>query len=819
MANENDWGDGVLNNTIGWGQGADNNTIGWGSVYGESEAGLTALEGAGGGTIPVISGVPTISAESQVGETITATAASVTGDPTPTTSWTWQRSADGSTGWANIAGATSITYTLVAADDANYVRAVQTETNASGSDSANSLASAQISDFSFGNALSFDGVNDYVSIGSPVSISAEATVNMWVKFSDLNTRLISDTSNTAVIWTPSSTSVRVYCGGNFQDFVVPAMSLGTWYMITATRNAANGWRVYLNGTESTSGLQVRSGTFNVNRLGNLGSVYSDIVLDEVSILDGTTASDIQIASLYNSGNGANANSVLGSTSLYYRLNGSGTDITATDSSGNSNTGTLNNFTGTYWVEHIVAPVFAFSNALSFDGVNDNVSFTAVSKPALTNGFCFGFWVNFSSTPNFEYILGDSTNANQWFRWSNSTSATFRSRATGSATTTFSFPAISTSTWYYIAVSLNGGVNEMWINGTKYTGDTDNYDNENISFNTIGWRGLSEYAQFILDELFVKTESSLIQQNVDDLYNGGLGQFATDVITDPDIYYRLNGSGTDTTAIDDSGNSNTGTLNNFTGTYWVEHIVLDPDAAAYITAAGITDPTEQVAVNQLVLDLKGTGSTTNNTDIWTGLDAIYPTSPTSLSAAEYNLKDPATYQITWYNSPTHSSAGVAFDGLDQYGDTGYAPTDGLQNDHSFGANFSVYAGGNGTLIGARTISPNYYNAITQYNNRIYYGLNSASGSSRSGGITPAHYIVNRDSSLVTLFRDTVDYGRVTAASTGQSTYTYFLGAQNYNGPASFLGSGTMNFSHIGASLTANQVTDLYDAITTYNTAVR
>jgi len=568
MANENDWGDGVLNNTIGWGQGADNNTIGWGSVYGESEAGLTALEGAGGGTIPVISGFPTISAESQVGETITATAASATGDPTPTTSWTWQRSADGSTGWSNIAGATSITYTLVAADDANYIRAVQTETNASGSDSANSLASAQISDFSFGNALSFDGVNDYVSIGSPVSMSAEATVNMWVKFSDLNTRLISDTSNTAVIWTPSSTSVRIYCGGNFQDFVVPAMSLGAWYMLTVTRDAANGWRVYLNGTESTSGLKVRSGTFNVNRLGNLGSVYSDIVLDEVSILDGTTASNIQIASLYNSGNGANANSVLGSTSLYYRLNGSGTAITATDSSGNSNTGTLNNFTGTYWVAHD-APVFAFSNALSFDGVNDNVSFTAVSKPSLTNGLCFGFWLNFSSTPNFEYILGDSTNGNQWFRWNNSTSATFRSRSVGAATTTFSFPAISTSTWYYIAVSLNGGVNEMWINGTKYTGDTDNYDNENIIFDLIGL-GNANYGQFILDELFVKTESSLTQQNVDDLYNGGLGQFATDVITDPNIYYRLNGSGTDITAIDDSGNSNTGTLNNFTGTYWIAH---------------------------------------------------------------------------------------------------------------------------------------------------------------------------------------------------------------------------------------------------------
>jgi len=200
------------------------------------------------------------------------------------------------------------------------------------------------------NSLLFDGVNDYVSIGSPVSMSAEATVNMWVKFSDLNTRLVSDTSNTAVIWTPTSTSVRIYCGGNFQDFVVPIMSLGTWYMITATRDAANGWRVYLNGTESTSGLQARSGTFNVNRLGNLGSVYSSVVLDEVSILDGTTASDIQIASLYDSGNGADANTVLGSTSLYYKFNES-SGTSAADSSGNSNTGTLNNFVGTYFIPH------------------------------------------------------------------------------------------------------------------------------------------------------------------------------------------------------------------------------------------------------------------------------------------------------------------------------------------------------------------------------------------------------------------------------------------------------------------------------------
>lgn len=96
------------------------------------------------GTAPSISGVPTISSQTQVGETITATAASVTGVPTPTTTFQWQRSDNGTSGWANISGATSSTYTLVSADDTKYVRAVQTETNAIGSDSANSAASGQI---------------------------------------------------------------------------------------------------------------------------------------------------------------------------------------------------------------------------------------------------------------------------------------------------------------------------------------------------------------------------------------------------------------------------------------------------------------------------------------------------------------------------------------------------------------------------------------------------------------------------------------------------------------------------------------------------
>lgn len=89
-------------------------------------------------TAPAITGVPTISGTTTEGQTLTATAASVTGTPTPTRTWQWRRSGTA------ISGATSATYTLVAADVVETVTVVQIETNAAGTASAESAATATI---------------------------------------------------------------------------------------------------------------------------------------------------------------------------------------------------------------------------------------------------------------------------------------------------------------------------------------------------------------------------------------------------------------------------------------------------------------------------------------------------------------------------------------------------------------------------------------------------------------------------------------------------------------------------------------------------
>lgn len=95
---------------------------------------------------------------------------------------------------------------------------------------------------------------------------------------------------------------------------------------------------------------------------------------------------------------------------------------------------------------------------------------------------------------------------------------------------------------------------------------------------------------------------------------------------------------------------------------------DPDAQAFFTAAGIADPTQKSAVNQLVLDLK-------SESLWTPMRALYPFVGGSSSSCSFNLKNVAQFQITWHGTPAFNANGVTGNGTDAYGDTGL-PQDSL-----------------------------------------------------------------------------------------------------------------------------------------------
>jgi len=96
-----------------------------------------------GSSAPTIVGIPTISGTEAVWYTLLAVPAAVTGSPTPTRAWQWQRSSNG-TDWVDIEGATSISYLLVDLDGSNYIRVKQSESNVLGTATAESASTGVI---------------------------------------------------------------------------------------------------------------------------------------------------------------------------------------------------------------------------------------------------------------------------------------------------------------------------------------------------------------------------------------------------------------------------------------------------------------------------------------------------------------------------------------------------------------------------------------------------------------------------------------------------------------------------------------------------
>jgi len=93
--------------------------------------------------------------------------------------------------------------------------------------------------------------------------------------------------------------------------------------------------------------------------------------------------------------------------------------------------------------------------------------------------------------------------------------------------------------------------------------------------------------------------------------------------------------------------------------------LDPDAEAFLLAAGITDATITSAIDTLVKSLKADS-------IWAKMIALYPFVGGTASTHKFNLKDPrdldAAFRLTFVGSPTHDANGLQGNGSSQYADT-------------------------------------------------------------------------------------------------------------------------------------------------------
>ena len=158
---------------------------------------------------------------------------------------------------------------------------------------------------------------------------------------------------------------------------------------------------------------------------------------------------------------------------------------------------------------------------------------------------------------------------------------------------------------------------------------------------------------------------------------------------------------------------------------------DPDASAFITAAGITDQTQKTAINQLVIDLKSAG-------LWNKMKAIYPFVGGTASAHKFNLKDPrdldAAFRLVFNGGWTHSANGITGNGTNTNANTYLNPSTEfslsansygvyIRNNTQKGYDIGALISTNDTMLAARYTDGNAYFCVTGTTYRSVVNSNS------------------------------------------------------------------------------------------------
>jgi hypothetical protein len=242
------------------------------------------------------------------------------------------------------------------------------------------------------------------------------------------------------------------------------------------------------------------------------------------------------------------------------------------------------------------------------------------------------------------------------------------------------------------------------------------------------------------------------------------------------------------------------------------ITTDPDAQAFITAAAITDPTQQAAINTLVVDLKGYS-------IWSKMKALYPFVGDTASTHKFNLKNPldtnAAFRLSFLGGWTHSVNGALPNGTNGYADTFLNDLSNLsQND----AHCSVYSRTN-TSVFAPAIGSNSYgqNGGCKLTLNViggtYYSIHSADQPNTANTDTRGFFIGNRTLSTSTSLMIRGSVTTHTQASQTPSNTTFKIG-----GIPSFYDNKQIAFASIGDGLTAQNMTDLNTAVQAFQTTL-
>lgn len=243
---------------------------------------------------------------------------------------------------------------------------------------------------------------------------------------------------------------------------------------------------------------------------------------------------------------------------------------------------------------------------------------------------------------------------------------------------------------------------------------------------------------------------------------------------------------------------------------------DPDAQAFITAASITNPTQQAAINTLVVDLKGYS-------VWTKMQAVYPFVGGTASTHKFNLKNPldtdAAFRGIFVGGWTHSNLGAIPNGVNAYMDTKFKPNLGTLNSNALG----YYIRTVNTSTTSDPINMGAFDSVTAASllrNTASAVTGRLNGNFVNGSITGGTglFSISKTSSTTTnVYKNSTSVGSGNSGGT-LSANNVFIGDLNVSGfPYSAVNS-QFAFAYMCDGLSGTEITNLYTAVQAFQTAL-
>jgi hypothetical protein len=249
---------------------------------------------------------------------------------------------------------------------------------------------------------------------------------------------------------------------------------------------------------------------------------------------------------------------------------------------------------------------------------------------------------------------------------------------------------------------------------------------------------------------------------------------------------------------------------------------DADAQAFITAAGITDLTQKIAINNLVLGLK-------LNSLWSKILCLYPFVGGSATTNKFNLKNPvdinSAFRLQFFGFNTHTN-GYQPNGLNAYANSFFIPSSNLtlNSEH-----IMVVSNTNSTPLTVDSIDIGALNSATQtslmairgssaknlFQCRFNSNIISVSNTNSIGS-----FCVNKlGSTTASLYKNGTSVASGTSAGTLSSLPVY-IGTLNLTSVPYPDGYTNQNYTFIsyGNGLTSSEISILHSLQLTFNTTL-